>query len=207
MFKTHCFSVQRYAQRNANNFSDTVLMVALSIQQNWLSVGTQLTEVRANKEDSKYLWGNKANTYRYLKANQHKMYAQVMAVINGQRSDYLKSISLMNIFLRVDGLGLAKAGFCCQLVAGLVGCMDVHNIKMYDIDAKDLQLAKNPKTQKGRDANATKIANYIDMCSDYGCENLWNSWCENLATKSKHWQDGNHVSEVHYTYLTGESST
>ena len=140
----------------------------------------------------------------YLESNKHKMYAQVMAVINSNKTDASKAMSLMKIFLRVDGLGMAKAGFMCQLTAGLVGCMDSHNIKMYNLDAKDFVLAKNPKTIKGLDANVKKIRNYIQICHEYGTENLWNSWCSFLATKSTKWRDANHVSEVHYSYLTGE---
>jgi len=204
MFKTHCKAVQEYSQRNANNMADTVLMVVLSIQQNWLGVGEQMVDVRANKLDSKFLWGNKIKTYEYLMSNKHKMFAQVQAVLNSSKTYDEKAFSLMKIFLRVDGLGLPKAGFCCQLVAGMVGCMDVHNIKMYDVDPKILKLNPKPKTKKAEQSNADRIKIYIDLCHLYGCESLWNSWCDNLATKSKRWQDGNHVSEVHYTYLTGE---
>lgn len=204
MFNTHCKAVQEYSQRNANNMADTVLMVVLSIQQNWLSVGEQMADVRANKLDSKFLWGNKIKTYEYLMSNKHKMFAQVKAVINSSKSYDEKAFSLMTIFLRVDGLGLPKAGFCCQLIAGMVGCMDVHNIKMYDIDPKMLKLNPKPKTAKAVESNNQRTRTYINLCHAYGCDNLWNSWCENLATKSNRWQDANHVSEVHYTYLIGE---
>jgi len=205
MYKIHAVKCQQYAQRSANNMADVALMVSLSIQQNWLTVGDQLADVRKNKTDSKYLtWEMKRNTYEYLQANKHKMYAQAMAVINSKQSDTEKAQSLMKVFLRVTGLGLPKAGFMCQLMAGLVGCMDVHNIKMYGLDPKSLTLAKNPKTNKGIEANSRKILDYINLCHDYGTENLWNSWCSLLSTKSKKWVDGNHVSEVHYTYLTGE---
>ena len=204
MFNTHCKAVQEYSQRNANNMADTVLMVVLSIQQNWLGVGEQMADVRANKLDSKFLWGNKIKTYEYLMSNKHKMFAQVQAVLNSSRTYDEKAFSLMKIFLRVDGLGLPKAGFCCQLIAGMVGCMDVHNIKMYDLDPKTFKLNPKPKTSKAIESNNFKTRNYIDLCHAYGCDNLWNSWCENLATKSKRWQDANHVSEVHYTYLIGE---
>ena len=204
MFNTHCTAVQKYSQRHVDNMADTVLMVVLSIQQNWLSVGEQLADVRANKLDSKFLWGNKIKTYQYLMANKHKMFAQVKAVLNSKKSYDAKAYSLMRIFLRVDGLGLPKAGFCCQLIAGMVGCMDIHNIRLYDLDPKTFKLNPNPKTQRARLANDEKIQTYITLCHDYGCENLWNSWCENLATKSNRWQDANHVSEVHYTYLIGE---
>ena len=204
MFNTHCKAVQEYSQRSANNMADTVLMVVLSIQQNWLSVGDQMADVRANKLDSKFLWGNKIKTYEYLMSNKHKMFAQVKAVLNSGKSYDEKAFSLMTIFLRVDGLGLPKAGFCCQLIAGMVGCMDVHNIKMYNVDPKILKLNPKPKTLKAMEANDQRTRTYINLCHAYGCDNLWNSWCENLATKSNRWQDANHVSEVHYSYLIGE---
>ena len=204
MYEVHAVAVQQYAQKSASNLSDVTLMAVLSIKQPWLSIGNQLKDVRTNRLEAKALWGFKKATYIYLESNKHKMYAQMMAVINSNKTDASKAMSLMNIFLRVNGLGMAKAGFMCQLTAGLVGCMDSHNLKMYNLDAKDFALAKNPKTIKSLDTNVKKIRNYVQICNEYGTENLWNSWCSFLATKSTKWRDSNHVSEVHYTYLTGE---
>ena len=204
MYQDHAVAVQQYAKESASNLSDVTLMAVLSIRQPWLNIGTQMIDVRTNKLGAKALWGFKKDTYIYLESNKHKMYAQMMAVINSNKTDASKAMSLMKIFLRVDGLGMAKAGFMCQLTAGLVGCMDSHNLKMYNLDAKDFVLAKNPKTIKSLDANVKKIRNYVQICNEYGTENLWNSWCSFLATKSTKWRDANHVSEVHYSYLTGE---
>jgi hypothetical protein len=206
MYINHATAVQQYAQVSASNLSDVTLMTVLSIRQPWLNIGTQMIDVRTNKLGAKALWGFKKDTYIYLESNKHKMYAQMMAVINSNKTDASKAMSLMKIFLRVDGLGMAKAGFMCQLTAGLVGCMDSHNLKMYNLDAKDFVLAKNPKTIKSLDANVKKIRNYIQICNEYGTENLWNSWCSFLATKSTKWRDANHVSEVHYSYLIGEKA-
>ena len=204
MYINHATAVQQYAQVSASNLSDVTLMTVLSIRQPWLNIGTQMIDVRTNKLGAKALWGFKKDTYIYLESNKHKMYAQMMAVINSNNTDASKAMGLMNIFLRVNGLGMAKAGFMCQLTAGLVGCMDSHNLKMYNLDAKDFVLAKNPKTIKSLDANVKKIRNYVQICNEYGTENLWNSWCSFLATKSTKWRDANHVSEVHYSYLMGE---
>ena len=55
MYSNHAIKCQKYAQRNANNMADVTLMVVLSIQQNWLSVGDQLADVRQNKADSRFL--------------------------------------------------------------------------------------------------------------------------------------------------------
>ena len=204
MYQDHAVLVQQYAQESASNLSDVTLMAVLSIKQPWLSIGQQMLDVKANKLEAKSLWGFKTSTYIYLESNKHKMYAQVMAVINSNKTDASKAMSLMKIFLRVDGLGMAKAGFMCQLTAGLVGCMDSHNLKMYGLDAKEFVLLKNPKTTKGLEANKKKVRNYVQICHEYGTENLWNSWCSFLATKSTKWKDAYHVSEVHYSYLIGE---
>jgi len=201
MYKTHAIKCQAYAQRNANNFGDVVLMVSLSIQQNWLGVGDQLEDVRTNKLDSKFLWGSKALAYKYIMTNKHTIFARMKAIMCSHLNDFEKSNSLMQVFLRIEGLGLVKAGFLCQLTCGFVGCMDVHNIKAYGIDPKILSYNKKLKTIKGQAANKKKVEAYINLCHDYGTEKLWNAWCESLALKSKRWVDGFHVSEVHYTYL------
>tara|TARA_R110000803_G_scaffold44909_1_gene94841 strand:+ start:194 stop:811 length:618 start_codon:yes stop_codon:yes gene_type:complete len=199
MYKQHATKVQSYAQRSADNMADVCLMVSLSIQQNWLGVGDMLTDVRVNKIGSRFLWGFKADTYSYIMTHKHKIYGQMKAVINSNKSDKDKAVSLMRVFLRVPGLGLPKAGFMCQLCVGLVGCMDVHNIKLYGLNENALKL---PKSLKNPTKITEKIENYVKLCHDYGTELLWDSWCENLSTKSVKWVDGFHVSEVHYTYLT-----
>lgn len=97
MYSNHAIKCQKYAQRSANNMADVTLMVVLSIQQNWLSVGDQLADVRQNKADSRFLWGNKGKTYAYLAANKHRMYDEAMTVINSSLSDGDKAEALMDI--------------------------------------------------------------------------------------------------------------
>ena len=206
MFKTHNPKINSYAQRNADNMADVILLVSLSIQQRWSQVGSMLSDVRNNKSESIFLWNNKKRAYKYIITHKHFMYGSMLAVINSKNlTDHAKSISLMKIFLKIPGLGLVKAGFVCQLISGLVGCMDVHNIKTYGVDAKSLRYNKNCNTSKGIENNRNKLIKYINLCHDYGTENLWNSWCSMLADKyPKDFVDDNHVSELHYTYLTGE---
>lgn len=189
--------------QSADNLMDVAMLVSVSIQQNWLSCGEQLKDVRKNGSDSKYLWGVKSKTYKYLNSNKHKLYAQAKAIANSNKDDSAKAYSLMKVFLRVDGLGLPKAGFMCQLTMGLVGCMDVHNIKEYKLDPNVFILNQNAKTIKGLAANRKKIESYIELCHNISTESLWDTWCNNLATKSTKWRDGNHVSEVHINYLLG----
>ena len=198
MYITHAKAIQNYAKQSSDNLVDVITMVVLSIQQPWLSVGDQMADVKQKGLDSKFLWGNKRKAYTYITKRKDFIYNQYLAVINSNKSDDDKAYSLMNIFLRVEGLGMVKAGFVCQLSAGLVGCIDLHNIRLYGIDEKVLKLPKSLKTKTLRD---DRINKYISICHNIGTENLWDTWCDYLSTKSPKWSDGFEVSKVHYDYL------
>ena len=198
MYNIHAKAVQDYSRLSSDNLSDVILMVVLSIQQPWYAVGDQLKDVKRWGIGSKFIWGNKIKTYNFLISRKDFIYSQYLAVLNSSKSDDDKALSLMNVFLQIDGLGLAKAGFVCQLTAGLVGCIDVHNIRMYNIPKKDLAFSKSIKSKTLRDK---KISNYISVCHTIGTESLWDTWCCSLATKTKRFEDGFHVSKVHYDFL------
>lgn len=198
MYKVHAKAVQDYSRLSSDNLADVILMVVLSIQQPWHSVGSQLKDVRKLGRDSRFIWGNKIKTFDSLQAKKDFIYSQYLAVLNSSKPDDERALSLMNVFLQIDGLGLAKAGFVCQLTAGLVGCIDVHNIRMYNIPKKDLSFSKSIKSKALKDK---KISNYVSVCHAIGTENLWDTWCSFLATKSKKFEDGFHVSKVHYDFL------
>ena len=198
MYNIHAKAVQDYSRLSSDNLSDVILMVVLSIQQPWYAVGDQLKDVKRWGIGSKFIWGNKIKTYNFLMSRKDFIYSQYLAVLNSSKSDDDKALSLMNVFLQIAGLGLAKAGFVCQLTAGLVGCIDVHNIRMYNIPKKDLAFSKSIKSKTLRDK---KISNYISVCHTIGTENLWDTWCCSLATKTKRFEDGFHVSKVHYDFL------
>ena len=198
MYNIHAKAVQDYSRLSSDNLSDVILMVVLSIQQPWYAVGDQLKDVKRWGIGSKFIWGNKIKTYNFLMSRKDFIYSQYLAVLSSSKSDDDKALSLMNVFLQIDGLGLAKAGFVCQLTAGLVGCIDVHNIRMYNIPKKDLAFSKSIKSKALKDK---KISNYISVCHTIGTENLWDTWCCSLATKTKRFEDGFHVSKVHYDFL------
>ena len=198
MYSVHAKAIQDYAKESSDNLADVITMVVLSIQQPWSAVGKQMADVKLNGRNSKFLWGNKGRTYDYITRRKGFIFNQFLAVINSNKSDAEKAYSLMNIFLRIDGLGMVKAGFVCQLTAGLVGCIDLHNIRLYGIDEKVLKLPKSLKSKNIRDE---KINKYISICHNIGTENLWDTWCNFLATKNSVWSNGFEVSKVHYDYL------
>tara|TARA_R110002012_G_scaffold51201_2_gene132543 strand:- start:1654 stop:2289 length:636 start_codon:yes stop_codon:yes gene_type:complete len=205
-YNIHCINgTQKVAKESSTNLMWVILLASLSIKQDFKLIGKQLKHVQDNGIDSYYLFGFKKNTYKYLQQHKHFIYSQFLAVINSNKSNDDKALSLMQIFCRIDGIGLAKAGFICQLSAGLVGCIDSHNIKhdKYGIKLKDISLDKKVKCSVKR---KNKIINYINICHGIGTENLWNTWCQlvftNSNTKDKtKWLNSFTVSKVHYNYL------
>jgi hypothetical protein len=196
-FKKHNPLINAYAQESAEKTKDMVMMVVLSIQQPWAAVGGQMQDYRKLGAESRFVWGNKANTLAWLETNVDSLYADAMDAVNTCKGRAL-DIRLMQIFIRVDGLGLAKAGFCCQLFAGRVGCIDVHNLRRLNIPESVLKFSKKLKPESQR----KKIEAYVDACNQRRCSWLWDSWCNLIAKKQPNkWIDGEQVSQVHFDYL------
>ena len=205
MYKNHGIACQEYSMQSPEKLSDTFTMDLLSIRQSFKIVGTELRHVRRHGVGSYFLFGYKRNGYKYIQSNKGLLYGQSRAIINSNKSKNDKAIELMKLYLKINGFSLAKAGFACQLVAGLVGCMDSHNIKYYNVNPNSLEYNKDVKSERGRENNRKKLTDYIELCHSIGTETLWNRWCDNLAARDKYWKDGNHVSQAHIDYLKGET--
>ena len=190
MFKRDNPVINDYAQESAVNLRRVVVMVALSIKQPWYHVGQQMKDYDSVGLRSRYLWGNKGLTAYWLAGDN-------LTSLYGDAIRYKDDpVELMNVFLQVPGIGLAKAGFCCQLFAGSVGCIDTINVGKFGIKP----FTYNKKAKEG--TRRRKIQEYVDFCKVRRSEALWNLWCRTVAiTYPDKFEDANHVSRVHVDYL------
>lgn len=206
MYKNHAIECQRYCRESANNLADCIMMVSLSIQQDWDKIGIQLDDLRLNGLDSRFIiWKMKQDTYKYLQRRKHFLYGSYLAVVNSYKSDDHKALSLMKLFTRLDGINTAKAGFICQLSAGLVGCIDIHNSRLYDIDLTKIAINKKVVSSKGHQANLVKIKDYVSVCHKIGTSKLWDTWCNARAIEDNNFASGYEVSEAHINYLINQT--
>jgi len=196
-FKTVNPKINAYAQTSADNIADTVMMVVLSIQQPWHAIGDQMRDYREHGANSRFVWGNKRKTFDWLQEHKETLYRDAMDANSIKLGKY-RDRALMDAFLQVPGLGLAKAGFCCQLFAGRVGCIDVHNLRRLNIAPSVLNMSKSVQV----DTRHKKIDAYVSACKQRRVSWLWDSWCNLIAKKDpKRWINGEHVSAVHFEYL------
>ena len=183
---------------NADNLSNCIAMVVLSIQQPWHSVGGQMSDYKKLGIKSRFVWGNKKKTIQYLQKKRHVLYGSMLAILASHKSQADKNHALLKLFLHVPGLGLVKAGFVVQLAVGQIGCIDSHNIKKYGINPNTLKVPVNASPR----LKDKKIAAYIELCESIGCADLWDNWCQLIADKqAKHFASGNAVSRAHYDFL------
>jgi hypothetical protein len=200
MYNRDQAAIERWC-KNPDKFVKVGTMVLLSIRMQWVGVGNQMADVAANGSRAKCLWGFKRDGYIYLRDNRKALYQAVRDC----RANRLTTKGLMREFLKVPGLGLPKAGFLVQLLVGKSGCLDMHNIARFGLDASvwNVRTYRDPaKQMREIDDKIELYLHLIDACG--GTEKLWNEWCAYLSDKVRTFTGADDVSRRHYLYLQGE---
>lgn len=194
LYRTDIADCNAHAQASPDNFLRAAFFVLATIQQQLETVPVAVSSIIDSGIASRFAWGNKKRGIAYLHANFETLHADAIKVKNNP-------CELMAVFLRVPGLGLVKAGFLCQIFSGLVGCIDSHNIKLYDIPLSVLRLTKKEKPE----TQARKIQKYVALCDGLGgAVLLWSAWCDFVANlRPKNWANGGEVSRFHFDVISG----
>lgn len=199
MYKEDQARIERWC-KNPDKFLSVGTMVLLSIRMQWVGVGTQMASVDKLGSKSPCLWGWKLKGYQYLRDNRKALYSHV----RDYRAGRIWLDDLMREFLKVPGLGLAKAGFLCQLLTGHAGCLDMHNVERFNLDSTVLQIPRRKKLADQLAVIDNRIAFYLRLCELCGgSERLWDEWCELLNDKVSTFHDAEDVSRRHWIYLLG----
>lgn len=197
MFNRDQARIERWC-KNPDKLLDVGTMVLLSIRMQWVGIGNQMAKVKSG--DMTPLWGWKLEGYKYLRDNRKRLYAHV----RDARAGRIWIDDLMREFLKVPGLGLPKAGFFCQLTTGEAGCLDMHNIKRFNLDERALIVPKRRDPSAQMQAIDDAIALYLNICDACGgSEYLWDSWCEHLNDQVGTFTSADDVSRRHWLYLCG----
>lgn len=182
-----------FAQDNADNLHRAAVFVLSTIQQQLEVVPVAMNDILDRGVSSKFAWGNKAKGVAYLEKNRSALYCDAILA-----REY--PVELLNVFLRIPGMALAKAGFLCQIFAGSVGCIDLHNVKMYDVSRADVRYEPaKPETLR------RKRERYVALCEGLGgAHSLWSRWCDHVAViRPKNWANGADVSRFHFEVISG----
>ncbi len=196
MYQQHMQACHDACQSSPDGTARMLRFVLATIQQQLETVPDIMADFETAGADSRFAFGSKKAGLQWLEAHASETYWDALAVADND-------VELLKVFLRVPGLGLVKAGFAAQLFAGRVGCLDVHNIRLYNVREQVLRVNKNAKPETIH----RRASEYAETCLRLGGPvSLWAHWCEYKAEVSPagNWPEGGEsVSMLHVEALHG----
>lgn len=184
MFATHQKEISAYAQTGPDQMARVVTFVYLTVQQSIFDMPDFMKDVDMHGTESPYLWGFKIGAYEWLQKNKGMLYDVAMHTYRGHADPDTAELELIQMWAGLPGLGLVKGGFCNQLIFGLTGCIDTHNIEMYKTDPREFTASR---FKRARARKRVELATaYKRQCAALGGpEMLWDNWCEYVAERNK----------------------
>lgn len=181
MFQEHNAPIGAAARSNPASHAKACRFVLATIRARWLP--DVYETFKANDLSNRKVWfGKKLAGIAYIATNETDLWRDAMAAIDDAER--------IKVYLRIPGIGIAKAGFICQLVFGRVGCLDSHNLRRFGLKEDHFKLKTAAKSRE------RQIAEYIDTCARVGgAEYLWDSWCALIG--EKYGYSAEHVSACH----------
>jgi len=185
MYNEHQQQISAYALRKPDQFADVLRFVILTIRQ-------QLTNAvdQARGESELNAFGFKLKALAEIDRDHEKIFNDCNMLYDiGDFAGVLERLT------RVHGLGLVKAGFVCQLVYGFGGCIDSHNLSIYNISVGEVRMTAS----KNHNTRLAKCKAYLELCEKLGgSEKLWDDWCKHVAREQPYlYNSGYEVSELH----------
>jgi hypothetical protein len=188
VFNNHQPLIGSWARQSPRNFANVGLFVQLTIR---------VPLIRAVEDVKRYQEGDWSPLFAFkldaVKAFEREAEARLYALekdIGDRDAQLLTAASWL-------GFGPVKGGFLLQLVYGVSGCLDSHNIR---------RLGINPRMFDAHRFKKGRLRTRIRMVKEYhqivdaagGTQELWDDWCDAIAESNRHtWNDGTEVSKAH----------
>ncbi len=194
MYDTHNPLVRKFAQTDAKSLEQVIAFVFASIRVRTNLLPRMMKEYRKRGVKSSWIWGNKRTGIDYVRKHRQDLFDRMMSILRAKKATCTHD--LLMLFLEVPGLGLPKAGFVVQLVAGKAGCMDVHNVRKYLPEGAPTWLQTSGNTFKTKREKGWVYLDLIKKCG--GSKVVWDDWCTHVSmVYPHHFKTPDDVSSIH----------
>lgn len=200
MFKKDQKICQEWAAESEQVFFDTIMFVSVSIRQQTHQLEQLMLEFQDSGSISQGIWGYKYDTLGYTRENINKMYRYYKDFLlsktwKGRPENQHETYAMLE-FLKIPGIGMAKAGFLSQLLIGKSWCADTNNLSWFNLDPRHFNVT--PKTKFM--TRCVKIDGYINLGKRLGgSARLWNNWCRQISKKyPSTFETAQDVSSLHW---------
>ena len=204
MYKRDQAIISTYARANPENFARVLQFVILTARVKLANVPADFeTAEQGGPEAMGVLFGWKHQAFIELWKNRETHYSYCEAAQSYCETEQDLARELIEYFASLWGFGPAKAGFTTQLIYGISGCLDTHNLKRFKIPMRTFDNYRQIKTVKAR---RRKIARYVKLVYENGGpESLWDTWCHYVADNQPAlYRSASHVSALHVEALNIE---
>ena len=189
MYDIHQSDIENACRADMHVCAEALLFVSRSIRQKFYRMPIITEQERTMGVEAPSLQNqNRRIGYEFIKSNRKYLHK---ILYDNSLSDAEKLLAMTSI----PGIGIVKAGFILQLCTGKVGCLDVHNLKMFGFSESAFKFSKSVK----QNTALAKCNLYIETCEKLGGSRyLWNNWCRFIADKyPKHFTSAEQVSQMH----------
>jgi hypothetical protein len=210
MYSRDCIAIVEHASKSPKGLLDVIEFTLCSIQAGLSTIKLQRKDIFLHGAGSKYLWGKKADGYRYATDNLEYLWPKLMALRECGLDNEACIADAVLLLMHIPGLGMVKASFVAQMLGFDVACLDSHNITRSGVNPNLLKVSAKLSATKKRE----KVLAYIKLCNDLSMalhgetcsEYWWNSWCEYVAGNraNKLLNTADVVSKYHYDAIMME---
>ena len=211
MYNRDQAKISEFARANSDNFGKVLSFVVLTIRNRLFNLPADMETLQnpPNQEElAGVLYGFKMASIEYIEINKESLFQQAELINYFAETTRDKERQLLELFAQIFGIGLVKSGFICQLIYGVSGCIDMHNIAIHQVNPNSINSNryKNAKRLKTRRAKLDFYCDLVSKCG--GTEALWNNWCiylskredktgEKMNRNVSPYKSANHVSALH----------
>jgi hypothetical protein len=180
MFANHQPTIAANARKSAEGFIKACVFVLSTIRVK-LPQAVEATEhyLQTGERMPVAFFGSKLDGLDYLEAYGERLWRKCERIRVSMDGRELEN-ALIDALLDIPGIGFAKAGFIAQLIYGVSGCIDTHNLVRFGIPARKFTPYIAGMTARNRAKHIAEYNSTVEQCG--GTEQLWNDWCAYVST-------------------------
>ena len=201
-FKKDCEYVARFCQESPENLSFAHTMLQGTIQQNTENLSSIAYNLKTYGIDKCEVFKWRMPYIKFFNNHKEYFYEKMMSILASNKN---VPDRILKLFLECEGLGLPKANFMAQLATARkeFACLDLNNLKWHSINPNVCTYNKKTKSDVAKENKRMKYFEtvYRIAPNNSGLDLAWD-WCKKVAKKSKKFESGKQVSQLHRYWFT-----
>lgn len=156
--------------------------------------------VRSGDTRVRSVWGFKHQGLSYIDGHSERLYEACEEAYETMDDEDAEDF-IVHTLTQIPSIGPAKAGFITQMVYGLSGCIDGHNLTRFGLPEETFKFRKDVWKHERQRA---LLHDYNAFCrrEGGGTRRLWDDWCCYVADRDPvNYHDPEFVSALHLVPL------